>query len=397
MNRDRSLDSLRGLAALSVFACHSIGLWPEVFDRGPSWLYLPPIHALWSGRAAVILFFVLSGYVLSLPFWKGTAPGPLGFALKRLARLYPLYLLAIVASALWAIPLGGHVLGGSRLADPLTVLQDYWSMLLPIGSNLISTPTWSLIFELRASLVFPLLVAALCLPRAGFLVAVLGVVGLTVGTIQLHASPVIGGLAETELYLPMFMAGALLARHREQLVEWYRGLRWRWLVPATSVMLYGNALPFIHGPWDEAVALGSCGLLVTVLAEPRLEAALRWRPLVEVGEASFSLYVLHPLVLWPAALLLGVSLPVVLACWPVVIGMALLSQRAVERPSIALSRWLGRNELGPDVFHLNPGWLGRAGNQGHGSRAAVVARSQLPGVAGIAGGADRAELERVVL
>ena len=66
--RVASLDSLRGLAALTVVTCHYFillgstpsGEWISL------WLQIPPLSLFRTAYGAVILFFVLSGYVLAL-------------------------------------------------------------------------------------------------------------------------------------------------------------------------------------------------------------------------------------------------------------------------------------------------------------------------------------------
>ena len=94
-SRAFELDGLRGLAALFVFFSHVAGLVPHFDESGPSHSIL---HIFWDGASAVTLFFVLSGYVLSLPF-TGSAPKRLdlaGFLLRRVTRLYPAYWFALV-------------------------------------------------------------------------------------------------------------------------------------------------------------------------------------------------------------------------------------------------------------------------------------------------------------
>lgn len=80
-----SLDGLRGLAALVVLAHHALltmsgfssVYWAEPF---PSWVTpfaYTPLHALWAGQEAVLVFFVLSGAVLMVP---GCPRSPTGVA-----------------------------------------------------------------------------------------------------------------------------------------------------------------------------------------------------------------------------------------------------------------------------------------------------------------------------
>src|SRR5579871_5000823 len=87
-----SLDALRGLAAATVVLHHSLVVYPQFWAA-----YLPnrilstpikvlartPLHLAWGGLEAVVVFFVLSGYVLSLPFLGQYPPRYLAFAAKR--------------------------------------------------------------------------------------------------------------------------------------------------------------------------------------------------------------------------------------------------------------------------------------------------------------------------
>ena len=77
--RVNALDGVRGLAALVVVVFHVMMLTPALAsvargDAAPAgWLAIlnvPPLKLLWSGDEAVIVFFVLSGYVLTLPYLR---------------------------------------------------------------------------------------------------------------------------------------------------------------------------------------------------------------------------------------------------------------------------------------------------------------------------------------
>jgi len=71
-DRFEQLDSLRGLAALSVVVNHFLNILPGIFDNPNDFWFLKytPLHLFWAGHEAVIFFFVLSGFVLSLQFFK---------------------------------------------------------------------------------------------------------------------------------------------------------------------------------------------------------------------------------------------------------------------------------------------------------------------------------------
>lgn len=66
VKRFAELDSLRGIAAFLVMSSHLIML--EFYNKSEYYHLLDdtPFRIFWSGHQSVILFFVLSGFVLSL-------------------------------------------------------------------------------------------------------------------------------------------------------------------------------------------------------------------------------------------------------------------------------------------------------------------------------------------
>ena len=87
--RLRGLDSLRFLAALMVAFSH--GLAPPLLSGAPDeglWALLQDIYRhLFPGQAAVILFFVISGFCIHWPQATGAALDVRGFLIRRLLRL----------------------------------------------------------------------------------------------------------------------------------------------------------------------------------------------------------------------------------------------------------------------------------------------------------------------
>jgi peptidoglycan/LPS O-acetylase OafA/YrhL len=79
--RVKTLDAVRGLAALVVALDHAYLTVPEGIRTGIHsyaepwfWLRYSPLRLMLQGSAAVMAFFVLSGFVLILPFLDGTQP-----------------------------------------------------------------------------------------------------------------------------------------------------------------------------------------------------------------------------------------------------------------------------------------------------------------------------------
>src|ERR1700754_945064 len=81
------LDSLRGFAAMTVVWHH----WRQAYWATPPRWFMQPFSA---GHEAVILFFILSGYVLSLPVWINRQPRYADYLIRRISRIYLPYVAA---------------------------------------------------------------------------------------------------------------------------------------------------------------------------------------------------------------------------------------------------------------------------------------------------------------
>lgn len=103
------LDGLRAVAALAVFGVHYNQIVRLDYHLGPFSIYT----LLANGNHGVSLFFSLSGFLLSLPFWQALAnrtsfPDVRTYLLRRAVRILPAYYLALTAliflGNLWRIP-----------------------------------------------------------------------------------------------------------------------------------------------------------------------------------------------------------------------------------------------------------------------------------------------------
>ncbi|HWJ80334.1 MAG TPA: acyltransferase family protein [Niallia sp.] len=92
--RIEQLDSLRGLAALSVMFSHFMivyninFIYTHVMGISETWYRYSPFHFFWAGHEAVIFFFVLSGFCLALPFLGETKVKYNEYIIKRFLRIY---------------------------------------------------------------------------------------------------------------------------------------------------------------------------------------------------------------------------------------------------------------------------------------------------------------------
>jgi peptidoglycan/LPS O-acetylase OafA/YrhL len=146
MKRLDQLNFLRFLTALVIVLFH-YGKSAPPFTTDP-WKRIPPI-----GPDVVAFFFVLSGFILAYvykPNREGKIPWK-SFILKRLTRIYPLYLVAILAMIPFRWGDTPHTLTG--LVLDLTLLQA-WVPPYPLAFN---GPAWAMSIIFVFYVLFPVL------------------------------------------------------------------------------------------------------------------------------------------------------------------------------------------------------------------------------------------------
>ena len=379
-NRYRELDGIRGVAALTVFLGHVLlaasligtasgegwtaaSLWP---------LRYPPFAALTAGTEAVLLFFMLSGFVLALPYVdRPSAPGYRAFLIKRVFRLYPASVLVVLA-AVFARLLLQHLTptGVTHLftreedwAGPVTLHSTVAHLLLVPGIDVhnLDGPLWSLVFEMRVSLFFPVLVwliarrsakTALAIVAATFLMA-----AIPNFRSDFHLPPTLPVRLLSDLqytasmtvrYAALFLAGILLAQHRSRISTWYSRRSALTVGAIVALGLSCYTYPFIpsvpHGyytlPYLDIIlpSIGCAIFITSALSISSLRHVLM-TPLCQfLGRISYSLYLVHMLILL-SILRIFTAVPVgyrVILAAMVSFAIADLMQRTVEAPFI---RW----------------------------------------------------------
>jgi hypothetical protein len=159
--RFEQLDSMRGLAALVVVFHHFYLMFYRAHFRSNPWSAL--IYPFVAGHESVMLFFVLSGFVLSLPLMKQVPFSYPIYVWKRVLRIYGPYLgalaITIIGCAIWHNRLPSFAGGVPPWNGPVT-LQGVSHVLVFIGpgnDTRYNETFWSLIHEMRISIVFPVI------------------------------------------------------------------------------------------------------------------------------------------------------------------------------------------------------------------------------------------------
>jgi peptidoglycan/LPS O-acetylase OafA/YrhL len=169
--RYRELDSLRGFAALSVFFSHVV-LASRITGSVYQKISMSPLHIFFDGTSAVLFFFVLSGFVLALPYIhnENRPVNLMSFYFKRLFRIYPAFAIAILA----ALTMKHFLYHPGNMGSYTTWLSDIWNwdmrsnrtqvlntfsvIIYDYNTNLIDPVIWSLLVEVKVSLLLPFLI-----------------------------------------------------------------------------------------------------------------------------------------------------------------------------------------------------------------------------------------------
>ena len=373
----RALDGLRALAALSIVTFH---------------FYLREKYELtaWGGKvvnefyflaSGVHLFFVLSGFLLFLPYARAILhavplPSAKRFYKRRALRILPAYLVCLTVLILLE-PRSKGITGLLWVEDIVThifLIHDDF----PRFAQDIEGPFWTLAVEAQFYLALPLL--ALLLSRAvgasrslgrlaggigGIIVFALALrtvdalvmaqlpsLGGTLGTIgQVFVLVTMGSLGK---FLEVFAIGMLcavlyVATVEDKMLTTSQQHRLAWLMLVEAIVLIVVLIPFQvyastrYAPGADMGVLGvvvpgliglayGTLLLAVVWGQKLIRAPFEFYPLRFIGLISYSLYMWHVPIIHPLIPALNNYLLTPLRRLPLVFLVAYLSYQLIERP-----------------------------------------------------------------
>ncbi|MBB5392879.1 MULTISPECIES: acyltransferase family protein [unclassified Herbaspirillum] len=326
------IDGLRAIAVLSVLVFHA---FPEV---------LP------GGFIGVDIFFVISGFLISLIIFKNLEQGRFGiveFYIRRIRRIFPalMTVMLLCIAGGWMLlyadeykQLGKHLFGGSSFISNFL----FWKESNYFDNAAETKPLlhlWSLAIEEQFYLFWPLLLAFVWRRKWGFL-RIMGAIGLVSFAVNLY---LVGHDQTAAFYSPLsrfweLMVGGALAYinlHRPQLNRIHRDLQ---SVLGLALLVIGfaaiNNTRAFPGVW---ALLPTVGAFLILSAGPGAwcnRKLLASRVPVWFGLISYPLYLWH----WPLlafatiiegatpnpALRLGAALAAIVLAW--------FTYRFIERP-----------------------------------------------------------------
>nr|WP_281414993.1 acyltransferase [Azospirillum picis] len=338
---------MRGLAALSVVLRHLLNVFPRDTYPLADLLVKAPTRILFAGHEAVLLFFLLSGFVLAASILSSRLDYP-AFLRRRLCRIYPPYAAAVGLAALGAICFGGPRDGVSTWFamtwnEPVTpaMLSEQLLLVGRFDTAQLNTAFWSLVYEMRISLIFPLLLLfTVHAPAWAVAVAAAGATTAAAGT-----SPYEADWLPTLHYAGIFAAGAVMVRTLDSLQAAYEAIGGRsraiLSLAALALVLYGYGPPSVRAHFgfftDWFVVAGDAWLIMAALSSRRFGSALRLPAIQYLGRVSYSLYLVHATVLFSLVHLLPLW-GAALLYLPLTFGVTAIFHRLVEAPSIQLSK-----------------------------------------------------------
>jgi len=357
--RYSQLDSLRGVAALTVVFHHFRLMWFG-YGHGQNW-WLRLVTPVTAGHEAVMLFFMLSGFVLSIPYLRGKAqPYPLYLA-RRVLRIYGPYffalILAVAGAAIWHGTLPRDAWANMTWDQPVhrKLLLQHVLMIGNYDEVEYNTAFWSLVVEMRVSILFPLIFWLVNRMRTwtALSATLLGTVAMTL-IIARHQDHVL--TLNTLLFGLIFVCGIVLAKQVERVNAWYRALRPgnRVMFAVASFLLYtwGFRIAMVvhrdFGQDQVLITLGAAGYIILALNAGWAKRALGTRVARFLGRISYSLYLVHGTVLFALTHALGYRVPMMVQLVLYVgisIGLGYLLCVVVEEQFLRLSRMVGKKRL----------------------------------------------------
>jgi exopolysaccharide production protein ExoZ len=297
----QGIQALRGFAATLVVVFHATLIW-WLLVGGNDLKSIPP--PWWPGASAVDLFFVISGFVMAVStFGKENDPGAARTFLERRAiRLFPMYwiLTAVFAVQLY---LENHYTAFSIPGLPAAHLTPGFFLgsltLVPFfhegSKDPIAAVGWTLSFEILFYLLFAIALYLRMKPLRFLLPTI--VLLVIVGHFHKQGRPAFTLLADPLLL--EFLGGVVVGEAIN------RGLRLRkqWGLLMMLVGFCTLLLPQIQLPAHRCLMWGIPAMLIVMgAASIEYEIASLWpKWILLLGDASYSLYLLHGLSLYIAA------------------------------------------------------------------------------------------------
>lgn len=344
--RYEEFDSIRGIAALTVLFHHCLIVFPSIYlahkhqEQSSQILKVitySPLHFFWAGHEAVILFFVLSGFVLYLSISNSKAFVYKEYVIKRLCRIYLPYLFVMIISILLYNFYGYFNLINKDYLNTSDWFNRMWSenldiktiisviFMLGFQTHNLNTVTWSLIHELRISFFFPLIVFFINKNNVKYPFRKIFILIVSAWLILVYSANLISNrniqyfllsFGSTFYYAIFFIIGCLLAKNIFNFKIFFANKNLftknilifvcfifylnEWFFPFFSELRYSSSFTLSNLSNTAIDLLTGCSVFIffsILVSSEKIKEVLKNRYFLFLGQISFSLYLIHPIVL----------------------------------------------------------------------------------------------------
>ncbi|MFD2937243.1 acyltransferase family protein [Spirosoma flavum] len=363
-SRIKTLDSLRGLAALTVVIAHVAG----TLVKGHTFDEYTPLYLFRAAHESVIFFFLLSGYVLTYQVYKQNYFNYKEFIFQRFFRIYIPYLIIIIITFILFFFFHGKSFNSVDKnivwGRPLTfnMLKDHFLLIGNFNTNEFNPVIWSLVHEFRVAIIFPILLFIISFRWKNVILISLSIsfIANLVITFNLFSSEGYNNsYIYTLHYFSIFIIGALLAKHSSHLIDLYLSLtrkrqlvififllmvfnysRMLFLIPHKLKLEKISLFNEIIADWFTAFS-ASYFIIMAIQIKDNKHWLLSTFPL-KLGKISYSLYLIHvPIMLSFFYSLLNFNkIAVILLSVIISIVLAFISSNYIEKPSALFGKRL---------------------------------------------------------
>ena len=305
------LDGLRGMAVILVLTDHTRAFFNT--NRG---------------YVGVVLFFVLSGFLLTMPFvYKADLKPNFAFIgqylIRRFKRIYPLFLVFVT--------LQYYVLDGiiATLPHFASHTEKFWNYFRFISFHTVYGHFWSIVQEVYFYTLLPIIfLTNHYVLKKNTVLIIIFLLGLTL--LSLRVTPESGvyfnwitfsGTVKMRIMAEVFLAGVIICYVAGGIVPKIQGTVLVRLITtlmallATLLLLFGNEqllnnwlgqmphlkdlIPYVLAWQSEHYAIICCFLLFALLINKDgiLGKIYSWLPLRAIGVLGYSMYLVHPYVI----------------------------------------------------------------------------------------------------
>jgi len=315
------LDAIRGISCLAVVIYHYTTRFHELYGHD---FYVPQfLHA---GAVGVLVFFIVSGFVISLTLERGGSV--FSFIYNRFSRLYPAYWVAIVLTytVVSIAGLPGREVGFGEFVVNFTMLQEFFRVPHVDGAY------WTLTVELIFYFWIVLLWRCRLILHAPYILVIISLA--TIACSHLDRTPTITAIARLLLldYGIYFFSG----------VVFYQLWSSRYRRPGFAIASIAVAIAAITGQGRDAtqyavILAAYASFFAISLNAPSINPprALTW-----LGGLTYSLYLVHQNIGYVLIRALNSHIggfAAVAAALGVCVCLAVLLQKLVENPAL---HWL---------------------------------------------------------